>query len=418
MHLAAIYIYATLLIYAYTMAQGVVWTWYQRRRADREDDGSFRPPISILKPVKGVDESLEENLESFLRLDYPTLQLVIGIADEDDPAIEIARRVQARHPDFDMVVHVGEEPIGRNPKVNVLHTIYPLATHDILLISDSNVVATDDYLRRTVVELRDPEVGLVSNPVVGVGEKTVAAAVENMLLSSFVACGNVGAAVVTPIDATIGKSMLFRREALDGVGGFRAMRNILAEDGWMGAKFREQGWDVRLSGQPVYNVNTTWSLRRTFDRHSRWAQIRSRLGMAFYPLDLPANIIWAATLFALFGQPGWQYFLPIAWVVKPLIDFLTTWGMRGTPPPWQGLLAVPVKDLIMLAVFFVPFYRSDVNWRGNELRVIKGTRLIDPEAYRRAKAMARAGHAITAPSEGGRQKAEAEVSGPGVDAAA
>lgn len=386
---AAAIVLASLAIYGFVVVTAILWLRMSGRALDTRGLG-YTPPVSILKPIKGLDEGLEENLESFAALDYPRYQLIVGFADADDPAVPVARAVAARHPELDMQVLVGEVHIGRNPKVNLLEAMLPHAKHELCLISDSNVRAHARYLRRTVAAMDDPEVGVVSNPVVGTGELTSAAAMENLHLSTFLAAVNIAAKALVGIDAVVGKSMLFRKRALEQMGGFHAVRNVLAEDQLIGKKMVEAGWKVRLVGEPVQNVNTRWSLRQLAERHARWARIRIRLVPWTYPLEIVGSPVVLAVLFTLFGVSGGPWLLAGALAGKVAIDAVASLGIRGSLPGRGGLLLAPFKDLVLFGVWFVPFFSSEVSWRGTTLRITKGTRLVSREAYSRAKAIARA----------------------------
>ncbi len=387
MSLSAAIVTFSLVLYGGVVSLAVIWSRLARRRLAGE--APYRPPLSVLKPMKGVDEDLEANLESFARLDWPELQILFAIADPTDPAVPVARRVAARHPEKDIQVIVGEEVIGRNPKVNLLHTLMHHARHDLCLISDSNVRASQAYLEATVAPMRDPAVGLVSNPVVGVAEEGFAAAMENLHLSGFIACVNIAAKVLTGIETPVGKSMLFRKAALSDMGGFRAVRNVLAEDNLIGVKMKEAGWRIVLSGHPVENVNRRWSLRRFVERHGRWARLRVWLAPWSYPLELVGNPVALAAVFALLGAPSGFVLLGVAAGVKGALDGLACVGLRGRLPRVHHLFAAPVKDLVLLWVWFVPFFSMDVNWRGNRLRLTRGTRLVRPQALSRARRIAR-----------------------------
>ncbi len=377
----------SLALYAGVVLLAVLWSLHRRGR--ERASVADRPPVTILKPMKGVDEDLEANLESFASLSWPDLQILLAIADPHDPAVEVARRVQKRHPGKDIQVLVGQETIGRNPKVNLLHTMMAHARHDLLLISDSNVRATQAYLEATVLPMRDPEVGLVSNPVVGVDEAGFAAAMENLHLTGFIASVNIAAKVLARIDTPVGKSMLLRRQALEAMGSFRAVRNVLAEDNLIGVKLREAGWKVALAGHPVFNVNRRWSLRRLVERHARWARLRVWLAPWSYPLEVLGNPVALAAIFALFGAPGGLGLLGMTAAVKAVVDAVACRGLRGHFPRLRHLLASPLKDLVVFGIWFVPFWSMEVDWRGNRLKLARGTGLVRPEALARAKRIAR-----------------------------
>ncbi len=377
-------------LYGFVVILAIVWTrrGMARERARYEAD-PFRPPLTILKPLKGVDEDLEANLDSFASLQWPELQILFGIADEDDPAVAVARRIQERYPEKDIEVIVDGSTIGRNPKVNQLHNLLPHAKHELVLISDSNVRAYPGYLEATVLPMRDPAVGLVSNPVIGDGEETVAAAMENLHLVTFAACIAIAGKVVTGIDAVVGKSMLMRKAAIEAVGGFVAFRNILAEDQLIAKRLPDTGWKVVMVAHPVRNINRHWSLRRLIQRHARWAKIRTRMVLWSYPLELFANPIALALLAALFGATGGAALVLGTVAAKIALDAMAAWGLRGRLPRLHYLLAIPVKDLIIFGIWFVPAFSSEVEWRGHRLRITAGTRLVSADALSRAQSIAR-----------------------------
>ena len=200
--------------------------WVTRRRKGLAD---HTPPVTIFKPLKGMDEGLEENLRSFFHLDYPVYQLIFGVAEADDPAIEVVRKLQAEYPGHDTALVVGTPAFGLNPKVENLAAMDRHRKHDVILISDSNVRVRPSYLRETACYLAEPGVGLVSNLFVGVGESYSGAVMENLQLNGFIAGGVAGAAVMR-ITGVIGKSMLMPVAALEAIGGLAAVRNLLAED--------------------------------------------------------------------------------------------------------------------------------------------------------------------------------------------
>src|SRR3989442_7401840 len=157
------------------------WALSPRRRKS----SGPTPPITVLKPVKDAEEGLYENLASLARQDYPEFEILVGAEDPLDPALEVARQVQADHPHARIEIRAGSRRMGLNPKVNLLATLADHAQHEHLLISDSNVHAGPEYLRETAAELADPEVGLVTNLLVGEDAPGLGATLENLQLNSF-----------------------------------------------------------------------------------------------------------------------------------------------------------------------------------------------------------------------------------------
>jgi len=182
--LAEALVFLAFLSLGLTLATNVAVPVHLRRK--RHGAGP-RPSISVLKPLKGVDDGLFENLLSFAAQRYARFELVFGVADPRDPALEVVERVRRAYPNTPIRVSTHAPELGRNPKVNNLAAISRLASHPYWLISDSNTRVHPDYLADTVAEFKDPHVGLVTNVLAGVGEKGLGALLENLHLNSFVA---------------------------------------------------------------------------------------------------------------------------------------------------------------------------------------------------------------------------------------
>ena len=255
-----------------------------------------RPPISILKPVRGLDDGLYDNLVALARQDYPAFEILVGAEDPDDPALLIAAQVRRDFPGVAIRIVAGGPPIGHNPKVNNLAQLVPLARHEHLLISDSNVRPGPGYLAAIAGELADPRVGLVHNVLLGTGERTTAALLENLHLASFVCASVCGAALLTDQPLVIGKSMLMHRRDLERAGGLAAVKDLLAEDYQLARRIQASGRAVRLSSYRLPTINADWDLARFLGRHLRWAQMRRRQTLGWYlvePLGQPVVLLLA-----------------------------------------------------------------------------------------------------------------------------
>jgi ceramide glucosyltransferase len=361
-------VFVAFLSLGLTLATNLAVPVHLRRR---KRGAGPRPPISVLKPLKGVDDGLFENLASFAAQRYPRFELVFGVADPGDPALEVVERLREAFPRVAIRVSTSAPDLGRNPKVSNLAALSRLAGHPYWLISDSNTRVHPDYLAEAVAEFKDPHVGLVTNVLAGVRERGLGALLENLHLNSFVASAVCAAHLVrSPI--VIGKSMLFRSRDLRSVGGFEGVRDVLAEDHALGLRFRKAGFKVALSPHVVSTVNERWRVRSFLNRHLRWSQIRRRMApLAFFtePLLQP---VWWATALALAGRPVLALGIVVAKVAS---DFLVARRLRGTSFPPRGLLLVPLKDLALAALWLVAAFRRRVVWRGTVLRLGAGTHL-------------------------------------------
>jgi ceramide glucosyltransferase len=335
----------------------------------------FTPPVTIFKPLKGLDEGLEHNLSSFFRLDYPVFQLIFCVADADDPAIEVVRKLRDEFPNCDSQLLVGCPVFGLNPKVESLAAMDRLRKHDIILISDSNVRVRPSYLRETVCYLAEPGVGLVSNLFAGVDEVYPSAVMENLQLNGFIAAG-VAMASVCRATCVVGKSMLMPVRALEAIGGFASVRNVLAEDQVIGIRLRQAGYSIRLSHHVVENVNRRRSLRWFLNRHSRWYKIRRRLALPAFAAEPAANLGTIGLVWAFSGDSGiaWGGLLVLAGLGMAR-DAIQTRRLRGSYPKLRHLVFSLAKDVLLLPVWFDAIWNKRVQWRGHRFLIGRLTRL-------------------------------------------
>jgi ceramide glucosyltransferase len=365
---------AAVVAVAVTVTSFVALLWVTRSSRSRGLP-QHTPPVTIFKPLKGVDEGLEENLRSFFQLDYPVYQLLMGVADLDDPAIPVARRLMAEFPTHDASLIVGAPAFGLNPKVENLASMWRHRKHEVILISDSNVRARPSYLRETACYLADPSVGLVTNVFAGIGEEHFGAALENLQLNGFIA-GGVALAAVTGATCVVGKSMLMPVRVLDEIGGFAGVRNLLAEDQVIGVRVRKAGHRIRLSHHVIGNVNQDRDLRWFLNRHSRWYKIRRRMALPAFVIEPMTNLGALGLIWALSGDSGlaWGGFLVLAGLGIARDAVQTRW-LRGSWPRLRHLPLSLVKDLFLLPIWFDALVNVRLQWRGHRFLIGRYTRL-------------------------------------------
>jgi ceramide glucosyltransferase len=344
------------------------------------------PPISILKPLCGIDDELAENLERFAILPYPRYELVLGVRSVNDRAYPVAMAAARRWPKRVRVIIQQGEP-GANPKVNQLCTLAAAARHDILVVSDSNVRVDGGYLWEIAAALGDPDVGLVTHPVVGAGEARLGSLLDNLHLASSVGAGMVGAHRVAKKPIVVGKSMALRRDDLDALGGFESVADVLAEDYVMGKRVgAELGKRVAMAHRPVANISIDRNVRDFFARYRRWSVIhRQAIGGWVYAGQLLLNPVAVALLaFAAAPGRGSAEALGTVVVLKAGYDVAALRLLRGRAP-LIAFAASPLKDAILAAAWIHGLIARTVLWRGNRLRVLPGTRLAPPSQRSRER---------------------------------
>lgn len=336
------------------------------------------PKVSILKPLKGIDDGLEENIKSFFEIDYPDYELIFGFHNENDPAIEIVNKIARVHPSIKSKIVINKNEIGLNPKINNLNNIYPYSNGEIIFISDSNTRVEKDFLNKILIHFEDEQVGLVSAAIKGKGAKNIFALFENLHLNSFVFGIVQSATSVADIQITVGKAILIRKEILDKIGGFEKFKDVLAEDHLMGLEVRKIGYKVITSTITIDNINERWDLSKLVNRHRRWTLMRLKIDPFFYVLEFLTNTTLLALLMIIFYSNFYLYSL-LSIFLKILIDYSTS-RLICSDLKLIHFLLVPFKDLIMGLIWFTPFIYNKIIWRDTKLKVLKNSKLMTVNA--------------------------------------
>jgi ceramide glucosyltransferase len=361
-----------LAYYAVAIASGRRF-FASRGEASGEADPRSLPPVSILKPVRGLDRDSYGNFLRFGDLDYPEYEVIFAVADEDDPAISIIRRVIEACPARPMRLLVGAPVLGESSKVNKLCRLVREAHHDLLVISDSDIRVDRSYLRSLVEHFSDPRVGLVTSMYTGRREGTLGSVLESLAIETEFMPSVLVAWRVEGVRFALGASLAIRRAALDAVGGFEALVDYCAEDFELGRRVAGQGWRVELAASPVESecVATVGD----FIRHSlRWAITRrhSRPG-GHWGLVLTQGLPWtaAAVLAAPSGGLAGTYAgaylvlrLTLAWTVA-----VRGLGDRALA---KDLWLVPLADALGFGVWVTSLFGNEIDWRGRRFTLDRG----------------------------------------------
>ena len=332
----------------------------------------FAPPVSILKPLRGLDEGLEENLATFFRLQYPRYELVFSFAEASDPAYPVALRVADRHPGVPATFVFDARDSGGNAKVDRLAAAAERARHGLLMFSDGNVRVHRDFLARAVSHFADPRVGLVSHLFAASGAESLPSRLESLYLNGCLLPGTAAVSGILKMPCVVGKSILVSRTALEVAGGFPALQNYLAEDYLIGREVRRAGYRVVLSADVIDTAEIRKGARAVWDRHRRWAIMRRRLGGALYLAEAFSGALpWALAGCAAGGWIPAAALLGLRYALEGRVA-----AAVGQPHSILDRLLLPVRDLGAAAVFVAGLLGTSVRWRGRWLSIGRDTRIV------------------------------------------
>lgn len=326
------------------------------------------PPVSILKPLKGVDADLKENLRSIFRVEYPDFEVILGTEDSRDPALALAQRVAAEFHHVRAVVISSDLAIGYNPKVNNLSNLVLHARHPLLLISDSNVRVPQDYLKDLVAHRVRAGGGLVWSLFRGIGGRGLGGMLEALQLNGPVMGGVSAILRILKMPCCVGKSMLLHRDELEAVGGFRFLGQFLAEDQLCAEELGRLGRPVTVSGNVIDNVLGRRTLREFAGRHLRWARLRRHVNVRGYLGEFLLNPVFLAMVgLAAFRTLDAAIVAGLSLFGMSVMNASTDRALGLRKPLWAHPLLELALSTARGVLWFVPFFSNTVLWRGNLL---------------------------------------------------
>ncbi len=351
------------------------WRVRAHFRTREEFDLLFLPPVSILKPVRGLDAGAYQNFASFCRQDYPEFELLFGVSDPADPAIPIVERLQrdfSEHAIRLVVTQVTEV----NRKAGLLHVLATQAGHEVIVVSDSDMRVSPDYLSRVVAPLADKQVGLVTCSYRGEAPLTLTARLEALYLAVTFLPSVLVARKFLDMRFALGATMVLRRGDLARIGSFAAVADYLADDYQLGLRVALLGLRVHLSDYVVPTFLGATTFREQWHREVRWAQC-SRVSR---PLEYPGLLITFSTPLAL-ALALVTGFAPIAWlslIISLLLRWMVAWlvtGYIGDQTLRRWLIWLPVRDLLSALIWCAGAMGRRVVWRGEKFLLATDGRL-------------------------------------------
>ncbi len=327
------------------------------------------PPVTIVRPVRGIEAFSRETAVSGLELDYPDCRTIFCVADADDPIVPLIEELIARYGESKVGLITGDVAVSANPKLNNCVKGWEAATTEWVILADSNVLMPKDYIQRMLASWR-PDTGLVCSTPAGSRPENFGAEVECAFLNSFQARWQyVGEAL--GLGFAQGKSMLWNKPFLDARGGIAALGAEIAEDAAATKLVRAAGKHVHLVGQPFEQPLGTRKLADVVQRQFRWARLRRVTFLPFFAPEIfsgPLLAVLAAAFAApAFGLPFWLG--PLAVLLPWYAGEMALCRAVGWYLSWRMPLALLMRDIAFPAIWAYAFVGGEVSWRGNAMKI-------------------------------------------------
>jgi ceramide glucosyltransferase len=337
----------------------------------------FAPPVSVLKPVHGLDREAYENYASFCRQHYPEYEILFNVADESDPAIPVIETIIRDFPKVPIRLLIGAEQLGSFNKVNKLVRMAREAKYDILVVSDSDIRVGPEYLHAVVAPFRDSQVGAVTCLYRGLAGDSFGSRLEALGNSSDFDAGVLAGWQLQDVKFTLGATMATTKGRLAEIGGFEALVDLFVDDYELGHRIAALGYRIELISYPVDTVYPRQTLRESFAHQVRWnlairnAEPLKGLGLVFVhglPWALLAGALAPSARLAAIYLGGYVVLrFAMAWTVG-------VWGLRD-PLLRRKIWMLPLRDAFAFVVWLRSLFNHRVQWRGSEY-IIRDKRLV------------------------------------------
>jgi ceramide glucosyltransferase len=327
--------------------------------------GDFTPPVSCLKPIKGLDVDAYENYASFCRQDYPEYEILFCV-DADDPALPVLEKLVRDFPERQIRLLFGSGRDAINDKVARLVRLTNEAKYDLFVITDGDVRVRPDYLRVAVAPFREPKVGAATCLYVSTQEKSLLEELQSISMISDFFAGIIVAWQVDGVKFTLSQSILTTRKNIEGFGGYQLIEDRPADDLYIGRLAAEQGFEVRLLPYVVQSVADFQTLREFLYKRVRWMTVMrlmrpwGHLGLLF-TWGLP----WA--LVAVAVHPPLSIaaaYLGTYIALRIAMTWLIGVGAMKQTGLWKKMPLIPLWDAFAFFIWLVSFGRKTIRWRG------------------------------------------------------
>jgi len=365
-------ILAALPLAYYLAATIAAWRFF--RRTDTPIASSYRPTVSVLKPVRGIDFASYENFASFCRQDYPQWEILFGVGDQSDPAVPLIRRLMQEFPQRAIRLLIGAPSLGTNRKVNMLARLAQEARYDVLLLTDGDVRIPPHYISSIVAPVSDPQTGAVTSFYRGIAQPNLGAELEAIGAASDFFAGVLMADWMEGMTFALGASIATTKSWLAKIGGFAAIADWLADDYELGHRIYKAGGRVVLSQATVWTMYPAQTARGFWRHQLRWARtVRLCRPASYFGLLVTHGLPWA--LLAAFIAPNAAIaaaFL-LGYILLRILMAWTVgiWGV-GDDVLRHRLWLLPLRDAIHFVVWVMGFASSRIHWGGEDFIMRKG----------------------------------------------
>ncbi|MFN7935358.1 MAG: bacteriohopanetetrol glucosamine biosynthesis glycosyltransferase HpnI [Bryobacteraceae bacterium] len=320
-------------------------------------------PVSILKPLAGVDEGLEENLRSFFEQNYPQFEILMAVSTKDDAALPVAQRLAAHFPQIPSRIVVTGEPSYPNRKVASIHAMAQQARYDLLVMADSDIRVTPNMLRRIDAEFADPHLAVTTCPYRAVPGDSFWSKLEAVMMNTEFLAGILTARMLEGMRFAVGPTIVCRKRAIEVIGGFETLRDFLAEDFVFGQRVAEAGLGVALSSYVIEHRIGTADFRHNAEHRLRWVRSTRRSRPAGYVGQLFTYPLPLALLLVTWSPAWWPLLVCIA-MLRMVSAWQTAVRIVHDPivksQPWL----VPLQDVMSFCFWIAGFVGNTINWRG------------------------------------------------------
>ncbi|HVN77557.1 MAG TPA: bacteriohopanetetrol glucosamine biosynthesis glycosyltransferase HpnI [Terriglobia bacterium] len=333
------------------------------------------PPVSLLKPLSGLEPRLESNLESFFEQDYPVFEILMAVQEAKDPAAELARGMMARYPEVSsQLLVVGESPYA-NAKVHGLEKMSQTARNELRVITDSDVSVRPDYLKALAKDFEIREVGAVTSLYRGVAGREFWSKLEALGMSTEFMAGVIVAERLEGMKFMLGPSMAIRTDCLNAIGGFSILADYLADDFVLGEKVSNAGFKVSLSPFVIDHHAYSMGFLHSFKHRLRWNRsARFSRPIGYLGQGFTYGLPWALVLF-LSDSSHWTAMVAGA-VLTLRLSLAWLLGSKGLKDPEvaRNLWLVPVQDVLSFLTWVGGFLGREIVWRNRRYRLLEGGR--------------------------------------------